>query len=93
MFTNLDIKGWFIFAFFPLFTAIAVIDLIYSSDAQNVKDVYNSLAIFATGMFILNILIFSLLDNVVRRESEIREKVLLLEQTEHLNQMYRSLSD
>ncbi len=93
VFTNLDIKGWFIFAFFPLFTAIAVIDLIYSSDAQNVKDVYNSLAIFATGMFILNILIFSLLDNVVRRESEIREKELLLEQTEHLNQMYRSLSD
>ena len=93
VFTNLDIKGWFIFAFFPLFTAIAVIDLIYSSDAQNVKDVYNSLAIFATGMFILNILLFILLDNVVRRESEIREKELLLEQTEHLNQMYRSLSD
>lgn len=93
VFTNLDIKGWFVFAFFPLFSTIATIDLVFSSDAQNVKDVYNSLVIFATGMLILNILIFSLIDNVVRRENEIREKELLLEQSEHLNQMYRSLSD
>ena len=93
VFTNLDIKGWFIFAFFPLFTAIAVVDIVYSSEAQNVKEVYNSLILLGTGMLILNILIFSLLDNVVRRENEIREKELLLEQSEHLNQMYRSLSD
>ena len=93
MFSNLDIKGWFIFAFFPLFTAIAVIDLVVSSEAQSVKAVYSSLSFLAAGMFILNILLFILLDNVVKRENEIREKELLFEQAEHLNQMYRSLSD
>ena len=93
VFSNLDIKGWFIFAFFPLFTAIAVIDLVVSSEAQSVKAVYSSLSFLAAGMFILNILLFILLDNVVKRENEIREKELLFEQAEHLNQMYRSLSD
>ena len=79
VFSNLDIKGWFIFAFFPLFTAIAVIDLVVSSEAQSVKAVYSSLSFLAAGMFILNILLFILLDNVVKRENEIREKELLFE--------------
>ena len=91
--TNLDIKGWFIFAFFPLFTLVAVIAIVFSYDAQNIMDIYYSLFFLAVGMLVLNILIFILLDNVVKRESEIREKEIMLEQAEHLNQMYRSLSD
>jgi len=91
--TNLDIKGWFIFAFFPLFTLVAVIAIVFSYDAQSIMDIYYSLFFLAVGMLVLNILIFILLDNVVKRESEIREKEIMLEQAEHLNQMYRSLSD
>lgn len=91
--TNLDIKGWFVFALFPLFTLVAIIALIFAYDAQSVMDIYYSLFFVASGMLVLNVLIFILLDNVVKRESEIREKEIMLEQTEHLNQMYRSLSD
>jgi len=91
--TNLDIKGWFVFALFPLFTLVAIIALVFAYDAQSVMDIYYSLFFVASGMLVLNVLIFILLDNVVKRESEIREKEIMLEQTEHLNQMYRSLSD
>ena len=91
--TNLDIKGWFVFTFFPLFTLVAIIALVFAYDAQSVMDIYYSLFFVASGMLVLNVLIFILLDNVVKRESEIREKEIMLEQTEHLNQMYRSLSD
>ena len=91
--TNLDIKGWVVFVFFPMFTLVAIIALVVSYDAQRLMDIYYSLFFVATGMLVLNILLFILLDNVVRRESEIRQKELLLEQAEHLNQMYHSLSD
>ena len=91
--TNLDIKGWITFALYPLFTIVAVIVLVFSVDKETVDDVYMGMVILATGMFILSILIFVLIDNVVRRESDIHEKEIMLGQTEHLNQMYRSLSD
>ena len=91
--TNLDIKGWLIFALFPLFTIAAAVVLVFSLDKQSVEDVFGGMVFLATGMFILNILIFMLIDNIVRREGLIREKEIMLEQTEHLNQMYRSLSD
>ena len=39
------------------------------------------------------LLLFLLLDNVIRREGKIREKEMLIEQSVHLNQMYRSLSE
>ena len=91
--TNLDIRGWITFALYPLFTIIAVIVLVFSVDKKTVGDIYIGIVILTTGMFILSILIFMLIDNVVRRESVIHEKEIMLEQTEHLNQMYRSLSD
>lgn len=92
-FTSLDLKGWFIFALFPLFTVSSVIVLLYSLEIEMIDDVFFALAFLGTGMLILNILLFILLDNVVRRESELREKEIMLEQASHLNQMYRSLSE
>lgn len=91
--TNLDIKGWLTFALYPLFTIIAILVLAFSVDKKSVDDVYIGMVILASGMFILSIAIFMLIDNVVRRENVIHEKEIMLGQTEHLNQMYRSLSD
>lgn len=91
--TNLDIKGWITFALYPLFTIIAVLVLAFSVDKKSVDDVYIGMVILASGMFILSIAIFMLIDNVVRRENVIHEKEIMLGQTEHLNQMYRSLSE
>ena len=93
VFSNLDFKGWFIFAFFPLFTIISCVALVIFFDFLDNDVVYYTVVFLAAGMVILNILTFFLLDNVVRRETAIREKEIMLEQTEHLNQMYRSLSD
>ena len=91
--STLDIKGWITFALFPLFTFVAAVVLVFSADKQNVDDLFEGMAFLATGMLVLNILLFILLDNVVRRENDIRNKEMLLEQTEHLNQMYHSLSE
>lgn len=92
-FTSLDLKGWFTFALFPMFTLISVIVLINVSENNTDNELFYGLMILSTGMLILNILLFILLDNVIKRESEMREKEIMLEQASHLNQMYRSLSD
>ncbi|MCR4767345.1 MAG: GHKL domain-containing protein [Saccharofermentans sp.] len=92
-FSSLDLKGWFIFALFPIFTLISVIVLINVSENNIDNELFYGLMILSTGMLILNILLFILLDNVIKRESEMREKEIMLEQASHLNQMYRSLSD
>ena len=91
--TNLDIKGWLTFALYPLFTIIAILVLAFSVGKKAVDDVYTGMVILASGMLIMSIVIFLLIDNVVRRENMIHEKEIMLGQTEHLNQMYRSLSD
>ena len=91
--SNLDIKGWLTFALFPLLTLASVVILVFSADKQNINDMYYGIAFLAGGMLLLNILLFILLDNVVRRENDIRNKERLLEQTAHINQMYRSLSE
>ena len=54
---------------------------------------FSKLIVLATGLLTLNILLFLLLDNVIRRENELRNKELLIEQAEHLNQMYQSISE
>lgn len=92
-FTSLDLKGWFTFSLFPMFTLISVIVLINVSENNTDNELFYGLMILSTGMLILNILLFILLDNVIKRESEMREKEIMLEQASHLNQMYRSLSD
>ncbi len=91
--SSMDFKGWIIFALFPLFTLTTIIVLIYGVERQQIGEMFDKLIVLATGLLTLNILLFLLLDNVIRRENELRQKELLIEQAEHLNHMYHSLSD
>ena len=91
--SGMDVKGWVIFALFPIFTLATIVVLIYDAEIQELGDMFGRLIIFSFGLLILNILLFILLDNVIKRESDIREKEILIEQAEYINKMYRSLSD
>lgn len=91
--SGMDVRGWVIFAFFPLFTLATIVILIYDAEKRDLGDMFGRLIIFSTGLLIMNILLFILLDNIIKRESEIREKEILIEQAEHINKMYQSLSD
>lgn len=91
--SSMDFKGWTIFVLFPLFTLTTIIVLIQGVEKQQIGDMFSKLIVLATGLLTLNILLFLLLDNVIRRENELRNKELLIEQAEHLNQMYQSISE
>jgi len=91
--SSMDFKGWIVFSLFPIFTLTTIIVLIYGAENQQLGDIFTKMIFLATGLLFLNILLFLLLDNVIRRENELREKELLIEQSEHINQMYRTLSD
>ena len=90
--SEMDLRGWIIFSAFPLFTLITIIILITSTENLQMGQMFNKMIFLAAGMLTLNILLFILIDNVIKRETDIREKKLLIEQTEHINDMYRSLS-
>ena len=91
--TNMDFKGWFIFLLFPIFTLTTIIVLTYGVETKQTGDMFNVMLLFSAGQLILNLLLFLLLDNVIGRENELRNKERLLEQSEYHNQMYQSLSD
>ncbi|MBR6881329.1 MAG: GHKL domain-containing protein [Clostridiales bacterium] len=91
--SRMDYKGWLIFTLLPLFTLIMVVIFIYSAEKQILGDLFYALLFLVSGLLILNIMQLLLLDNVISREIETQRKELLIEQADHLNRMYISLSE
>ena len=91
--SRMDLKGWIVFALFPLFTLSVVIVLIYIAEKYDISDLYYGFLFLVSGLLILNTLLLLLLDNVIERENNTHKKELLIKQAEHLSNMYRSLSD
>lgn len=88
-----SVKGWIVFLFFPVLTVVVAFMMIYGVSVEMLNTLFNRLIILSIAMFILNVLLFFLLDNMIEREREMHDKQLLIEQAEHVNKMYQSLSN
>ena len=91
--SRLDIKGWIAFALYPLTTLIVSMFLLYIPIDQISQTVFSILLAFVFSMLVLSIVQFILLENVVQREYEIYRKQLLIDQAEHANHLYKTLSE
>ena len=91
--SRLDIKGWIAFALYPLTTLVISIFMIYIPVDQIPQAVFRIILGFVVCMLFLSIIQFFLLENVMQREYEIHSKQMLIDQAEHVNQMYRTLSE
>lgn len=91
--TRLDTRGWIAFIMYPVTTIGVVSLLLYVPQEEISQKVFRILIVFAICMLFLSILQFYLLENIMLREHEIYNKQALIEQAEHVNQMYRSLSE
>ncbi len=91
--SRLDIKGWIAFALYPLTTLVISIFMIYIPVDQISQTVFRIILGFVVCMLFLSIIQFFLLENVMQREYEIHSKQMLIDQAEHVNQMYRTLSE
>ena len=84
---------WAIFSIFPLFTIFTVILLIVKSDTIKNSEQENILLIIASGLLVLNFVIYFLLNMIVKREEELAESRLFKEQIKNEIEMYNSISE
>lgn len=84
---------WLWFSFFPVFTIFTIIALIITSgDVVNQKQesVFLVIALCLAGM---NILVFYLMNEIMRREFQIRKNKIFQLEVQNQTDMYRSISE
>lgn len=84
---------WVRFAVFPLFTIFVLAALLaYFAIPQNQNE-KNILIYIAFGLLAMNIIVFYLINDILKREAQIREDRLLLERVKNETGMYRTISE
>ena len=91
--TRLDVKGWIAFVMYPLTTLCVISFLLYIPQDQISSNVFYLIFAFAVCMLFLSIMQFFLFENIMQREADIYNKQALVEQAEHANKLYRSISE
>lgn len=84
---------WARFAVFPLFTILVLAALLaYYAIPQNQNE-KRYLIYIAFGLLAMNIIVFYLINDILKREARIREDRLLLERVKNETGMYRTISE
>lgn len=88
--TNVE---WARFSVFPIFTMVGIIAIVVNFDGLTSERQVNTLLYLAFAMLILNIFVFYLLRDAIKREVLIREERLFLERAKSETAMYRQISE
>lgn len=84
---------WLRFIFFPVFTICTIIAMITTSGSiinQKQEDIFLTIAICLAGM---NIVVFYLINDILKREVEIHENKIFQLQVKNQTSMYKSVSE
>lgn len=82
---------WLQFIFFPIFTIFTITALLITSGSiknQNQESVFLVIAFCLAGM---NIIVFYLINDILKRETKLRENKIFQIQTQNETKMYRSI--
>lgn len=84
---------WLRFSIFPIYTLIVLIALLTSFEIPKNDNQKNILICIAFGLLLMNILVFCLINDILKREITITENKLLLEQVKNETKMYQTISE
>lgn len=84
---------WMRFAIFPIYTIIVLIALLTSFEIPGSDNQKNILICIAFGLLLMNIIVFCLINDILKREVQITENSLLLERVKNETGMYRTISE
>lgn len=84
---------WLRFLFFPLFTIAAISAMLSVFGYVQTVEQANLLFVIAFGMIGMNIVVFYLINDVVKREMQMHENKVLQIQAKSQLEMYRSISE
>ncbi len=84
---------WIRFSYFPIMTIVAITAIMVNFDMLNEKKEMNTLVVIAFGLVIMNIIVFYLMNDIVKREIKIQENKIFRDRVKHQTDMYRSISE
>lgn len=84
---------WVRFAAFPIFTVLSMVTMITTWGEEIDYEQTNTLLCISMGMLIMNFLFFHLVQDILKREMQIREDELFRERVQNETAMYRSISE
>ena len=90
MLTTLE---WVRFTIVPVYTIIVLIALLTNFEIPESSHQKNILICIAFGLLVMNIIIFCLINDILKREVQITENRLLLERVKNETGMYRTISE
>ena len=84
---------WLRFMFFPVFTIVTISVMLSVFEYVQTVEQANLLAVIAFGMVGMNIIVFYLINDIVKREIKIHENKVFQIQAKDQLEMYRSISE
>ena len=90
---NLTTGEWLRFAMFPVFTILVSVALFLGFNVPQSNVQKNILICIAVGLLLMNIMVFYLIDDILKRETRIRENEILLERAEQEMEHYKNFSE
>jgi sensor histidine kinase YesM len=79
---------WVRFAIFPIFTIVVLLTLLAGFEIPQSDSQKNILICIAFGLIIMNILVFYLINDILKRETKIRENEIILERVKNETKNY-----
>lgn len=89
---NLTTKEWLRFVIFPIFTVLVLVALFLGFYVPQNDTQKNILIGIAGGLLLMNIMVFYLIDDILKREVRIRKNEIFLERAEHELEHYKNIS-
>lgn len=86
-------KEWLRFAIFPIFTIFAILAVLTGFDIPQDDSQKNILICIAFGLLLMNLIVFQLINDILKREMQIREHKLFYEHVKNETGMYRTISE
>ncbi len=84
---------WLKFIFFPFFSICTIVTMISGMEGVENQRLENSFFVVAFGLTGMNIVVFYLIKDILKREQKIRENEIFKMQVENQTKMYRSISE
>lgn len=89
----LNVAEWFRFILFPIFTIIIIMLLSTTYGLLETEMQKNALLGITFGLLVMNLIVFYLIGDIMKRESQNRENKIVLERVKHETGMYRTISE
>lgn len=84
---------WARFTIFPVFTIVVLIALLTNFEIPKNNSQKNILLCIAFGLLVMNMVVFHLINDILKREAQIRENRLLMERIKNETELYRTISE